>query len=164
MPRKTRKGVIHHKPLKIPETNPWFLRMIQQSPEREGFADDSVNKIKGLAFRLLFWDVFTLSGLDSRFLLRNEVFLSSWAQRFNGMKSKKWGLCPRRILKKRFSRNEAFAECRGMCWWNSKINFPVNWIFKTVSFEYPEYRQILKFYSFSKSLLELVFVCHKSIS
>jgi hypothetical protein len=34
-------------------------------------------------------------GLDSRFLLGNEVFLSREAGRVNGMKSQKWELGPR---------------------------------------------------------------------
>tara|TARA_R110002049_G_scaffold308721_3_gene513692 strand:- start:40961 stop:41170 length:210 start_codon:yes stop_codon:yes gene_type:complete len=54
---------------------------------------------------------FLFGGLDSRFLLGNEVFLSRETERVNGMKSQKWGLCPRPLVMKRFSRNEAF---RGM--------------------------------------------------
>lgn len=58
---------------------------------------------------------FLFGGLDSYFLLGNEVFLSCLAEGVNGMKSQKCGLCPRLILKKLFSRNEAFEECKGMC-------------------------------------------------
>ncbi len=50
------------------------------------------------------------SGLDSRFLLRNDLILSRATERSNGMKSQKWELCPRLILMKRFFRNVAFRE------------------------------------------------------
>jgi hypothetical protein len=41
------------------------------------------------------------------------VFFSSRAERVNGMKSQKWGLCPRILLMKRFSQNEVFREMKG---------------------------------------------------
>tara|TARA_R110002072_G_scaffold187484_4_gene344306 strand:- start:2126 stop:2287 length:162 start_codon:yes stop_codon:yes gene_type:complete len=53
MPRKTTKGVIYYKPLKMTEPNSEFLRIIEAKPE-EGFADNSVKKIWDLGFRLLF--------------------------------------------------------------------------------------------------------------
>jgi len=52
-------------------------------------------------------------GLDSCFLLGNVVFLSSRAERVNVVKSQKWGLCPRPLLMKLFSRNGVFTTCSG---------------------------------------------------
>ena len=54
-------------------------------------------------------------GLDSRFLLGNEVFLSREAERVNGMTSKKCGLCPRHLLMKLFFWNVVFTEWKDMC-------------------------------------------------
>ena len=51
-------------------------------------------------------------GLDSRFLLGNEVFLSRAAERVNRMKSQKFGLGPRLILMKLFFWNEVFLPVR----------------------------------------------------
>lgn len=45
-----------------------------------------------------------LSGLDSRFLLENEVLLSSGAERINVMKSQKRGLWPRLFNEGLFSK------------------------------------------------------------
>lgn len=54
-------------------------------------------------------------GLDSRFLLGNEVFLSRETERVNGMKSQKWELGPRLILMKLFFWNVVFTEWKEMC-------------------------------------------------
>ena len=54
-------------------------------------------------------------GLDPRFLLGNEVFLSRANERVNGMKSQKFGLGPRLILMKLFFWNEVFTEWKEMC-------------------------------------------------
>tara|TARA_R110002033_G_scaffold141123_1_gene179718 strand:+ start:170 stop:301 length:132 start_codon:yes stop_codon:yes gene_type:complete len=43
------------------------------------------------------------------------VFLSREAERVNGMKSQKLGLCPRPLLMKLFSWNVVFTEWKGMC-------------------------------------------------
>ena len=54
-------------------------------------------------------------GLDSRFLLGNEVFLSREAERGNGMKSQKCGSCPRPLLMRLFFWNVVFTEWKEMC-------------------------------------------------
>lgn len=69
---------------------------------------------------------FFFSGLNSRFLHDNDVFLSCRVERGNGMESQNCGLCPRPLIMNLFSQNGEVRNLGEFAYWLLNYSFKFN--------------------------------------